>query len=63
MSFTSSQPQVGTELTASLSDPDGEVTEVGWQWASSATADGAFSDLSGNGAATASYTPQTADID
>ena len=63
MSFTSSQPQVGTELTASLSDPDGEVTEVSWQWASSATADGAFSDLSGNGAATASYTPQTADID
>ena len=49
VALTSAQPQVGTELTASLSDPDGAVSEVSWQWASSATADEAFSDLSGNG--------------
>ena len=62
VSFTSSQPQAGTELTASLRDPDGEVSGVTWQWASSATAGGAFTDLSGNGADTASYTPQRGDV-
>ena len=28
----SSQPQAGTELTATLSDPDGSVSNVSWSW-------------------------------
>ena len=53
-------PQIGTELTASLSDPDGSVTGLTWQWASAATATGAFTDIVG--AASASYTPVDGDL-
>ena len=59
VSFTSSQPQVGTILTASLSDPDGAVSEVSWQWASSPDQSD-WTDI--NGADTASYTPQSGDL-
>ena len=54
-------PAVGTALTAWLSDPDGSVTGESWKWTRSLTADGLYSDLTGNGAATASYTPQSDD--
>ena len=56
----SAWPQIGTELTASLSDPDGSVTGLTWQWASAATATGAFTDIVG--AASASYTPVDGDL-
>ena len=46
-------------VTASLSDPDGSVTGDTWQWARSATRDGAFADIST--ATSASYTPVAAD--
>ena len=59
VSFTSSQPQVGTILTASLSDPDGAVSEVSWQWASSPDQSD-WTDISG--ADTASYTSQSGDL-
>ena len=48
-------PQVGAEITASLTDPDGGVTGDTWQWASSDAMDGAYTDI--DGATDASYTP------
>ena len=48
------QPQVGTPIIASLSDPDGEVSDVTWQWAGS-TDKSSWADISG--ATTATYTP------
>ena len=45
MLISSLQPQVGTTLTATVSDPDG-VTVVGsWQWASSDSMNGPFTDI------------------
>ena len=52
------QPQVGTALTATLSDPDGVTTSVTWQWARSG-ANGSYSNISSG----ASYTPVDADVD
>ena len=55
------QPEVGTELTATLADPDGDVTGETWQWASSDMMDGTYTDITG--ATMASYTPVAADED
>ena len=45
VNLSSLQPQVGTTLTATVSDPDG-VTIVGsWQWASSDSMNGSFTDI------------------
>ena len=52
---------VGTEVTASLSDPDGGETRITWQWSSADTMDGPFSGISG--ATLASYTPVEDDAD
>ena len=52
------QPQVGTPIVASLTDPDGEVSGVTWQWASS-TDESNWTDISG--ATTARYTPVAED--
>ena len=59
VTLSSSRPQIGAELTASLSDPDGSVTGLTWQWASADTPAGAFTDIVG--AASASYTPVDGD--
>ena len=53
------QPQVGTPIVASLSDPDGEVSGVTWQWASSPLETDTWTDI--GGATTATYTPVDAD--
>ena len=53
------QPEVGTELTATLADPDGDVTGETWQWASSDMMDGTYTDITG--ATMASYMPVAAD--
>ena len=47
-------PVVGAEVTASLTDPDGGVTGISWQWASADTEGGPFSNISD--ATSASYT-------
>ena len=52
------QPQVNTPITASVSDPDGEVSDIAWQWAGS-TDKSSWADISG--ATTATYTPVDAD--
>ena len=58
VSLSTVQPQVGTELTATLTDPDGGVSGVSWQWARSG-ANGSYSNISSG----AAYTPIAADVD
>ena len=53
------QPSVGVAITAVLSDPDGEISNVGWVWGRS-TDHIIWTAISGN--VTAGYTPVTADI-
>ena len=55
------QPQVGSEIAASLQDPDGGVNGESWQWQSSDRETGPWNDMAD--ADSASYTPQTGDID
>ena len=55
------QPQVGSEIAASLSDPDGGVNGESWQWQSSDSETGPWNDVAGSDSA--SYTPQKGDID
>ena len=59
VSLSSIQPGVGTALTATVSDPDGDLTDVRWQWSSGPTRDGGFEDI--EGATSASYTPTAGD--
>ncbi len=51
----SPDPQVGVELTATLTDPDGGVTGETWQWARDDGAGGDFEDIAD--ATSAAYTP------
>ena len=55
------QPQVGSEIVASLSDPDGGVNGENWQWQSSDSETGPWNNIVDAGSA--SYTPQAGDID
>ena len=52
-------PEVGTEITATLIDPDGGVTGETWQWQRSADE---VTWTAIDGASTASYTPVEADV-
>ena len=61
VSLSSLQPQVGAELTAELSDLDGEPTTISWQWARGETSSGPFTNVS-SGENPASYTPVAADV-
>ena len=58
--LSSSQPQVGTELEALLSDPDGSVTGLGWRWERSASGTGGWSTI--GGATSDAYTPVDTDL-
>lgn len=61
VSLGSNNPQVDTALTASLTDPDGSISNLTWQWQKADTANAAtWSDISG--ATTNSYTSGTADV-
>ena len=53
------RPQVDTVLEAALTDPDGDVSGLTWQWARSAQA-GNYTDIDGE--VSASYTPVTGDV-
>ena len=55
------RPEVGTPITASMSDPDGEVSGVTWQWASSTSKTGTWTDITTNGTS-ATYTPVADDV-
>ena len=53
-------PVMGRPVTATLSDPDGEVTSQIWTWAWSTSSTGGFSTISG--ASSATYTPVLGDV-
>ena len=55
------RPSVGTEITATLTDPDMMVTGTTWQWSRSMTTDGTFTPITG--VTSAMYTPAEADED
>ena len=70
--MTARQPQVGKPVTASVMDPDGDISELMWQWASVVSGapdepnaacpeadDGGWTAI--EGATTASYTPKADD--
>ena len=59
-SLSATQPQVGVELTAMVTDPDGDITDITWQWASSDAKDGTFTPI--EGAMSSMYTPEAADV-
>ena len=60
VTLSSATPRVGASVSATLSDPDGSVTGVTWEWASATTAAGPSSPI--NGATLASYTPVSGDV-
>ena len=60
LALTSTQPQVGAALTATLTDPDGSISNITWQWASSSDGSTNWADISG--AASAMYTPAARDV-
>ena len=49
----------GAEITASVEDGDGSITNIVWQWSSSASAEGQYADI--DGATDATYTPAMED--
>ena len=51
-------PELGSELTAAVMDPDGDVTSISWQWERS---EDQMTWTSIEGATAATYTPETAD--
>ena len=60
VTLSMTQPSVRTAITATLTDPDGGVTGTTWKWASSSTAQGAYTDISG--ATSNTYTPVDGDM-
>ena len=59
VSLSPDPPTVDEELTASLSDPDGSVTNLTWTWQTAANSTGPWAPI--DGATAATYTPVTAD--
>ncbi len=55
----STEPEVGSEITASLSDPDGSLSSMQWQWSRSEDGATNWEDIAG--ASTSSYTPDADD--
>ena len=60
VTLSSSQPEVGVELTATLTDPDGGVTGTTWQWARSPDGSTGWADIAG--ATSMTYKPVEADV-
>ena len=60
ISLSSLQPQAGTRLTATLSDPDGRPSAVTWEWERSPNGFSSWTPI--DGAASASYTPTDDDV-
>ena len=52
-------PEVGSAITATLSDPDGGVTGATWQWGKSSNGSSGWTNI--QGATSASYTPGRSD--
>ncbi len=60
VSVSPEQPESGTALTASLSDPDGSLSDISWQWAASSDRAN-WQDTAG--ASSSTYTPVDLDAD
>ena len=60
VTLQSTQPRVGAALTATLTDPDGSISNITWQWASSPNGNSNWAPISG--AASARYTPVDGDV-
>ena len=60
LTLSSRQPQVGTSLTATLSDPDGRVRSIGWLWERRLPGESVWSQIVG--AASGSYRPSDGDV-
>ena len=56
----SGDPEAGTELTASLTDPDGSVSSLSWQWSKAVSSSATFTNITS--ATSASYTVDVDDI-
>ena len=59
VTLSSNSPVMGQAVTARLADPDSP-TGITWQWASSSTAGGTYTDIAGETSAT--YTPVQGDV-
>ena len=59
--LSSTRPQVGTAVTATLDDPDSSVTNTLWQWQRQASATAAWTNLEGSSARLSEYTPVAAE--
>ena len=59
VALSSVQPRVGVALTAMLSDRDGGLSGITWQWSRSTTTGGTFEDI--EDATSATYTPVAGD--
>ena len=59
VTFSTRTPEVGSAITATLSDPDGGVTGETWQWAKSSNGSTGWTNI--QGATSASYTPGRSD--
>ena len=64
VTLSSDQPQTGTALTATLSDPDGTVSGAAWVWESSADGNTGWTAVTGatSTVTTSSYTPVAGDL-
>ena len=61
LTFLALQPQVGTELTAKIVDPDGSVTPTTWKWEISDDGSSGWSTIANE--TSESYTPVATDVD
>ena len=61
VTLSSTQPQVGTALTATLADPDVVSGSPAWRWTIASSATGTFNNVSNEGTS-ASYTPVAGDV-
>ena len=59
VTLSSTQPVVGVQLTASLTDPDGDIANEAWQWAESRDGATGWTDIAD--ATSETYTPDAAD--
>ena len=53
------QPRVGVAITASVTDPDGDVSGVTWQWSRNAAENGTYTNI--EKATSATYKPAADD--
>ena len=62
VTLSSLQPRVGVPITARLTDPDGGVSGVTWQWYNGAVSENSLDDNAIEDATSATYTPVADDV-